>query len=442
MVKMHAAGALPALALAALWRPPPRDWLPRARADARAFVAARRGRLATAAAVWLVIAVAMNLVRAPFGLTGRPLLWGLAVALLGVAGIGLAVLTPRLTGLGLAVAGIQLGLAIPISLDIPDGLRSLVKLRTGLTGGGINESVPRFSMPLHRLVEAPLKQAFAVFLVAGLAAVVGIVRRDPKPAVWFVGSTVLGIMAAARLGAVHYFAPAYVLAILAALWLLRERRALGVLAACVLLWYAAWPTWQHRDGPADDAARFAALVAPGKAWLDTHLRPNEVAMVPSYWPFADSRYLELVELYVTYTPPYPYHELTGTQYGALFAASRNFVQRYYLGPPVEVMHGNTLVTDAGTFVARKVPDVPLVAELLHGPGVDRPWNQPTAHYDPWTGYFKDPQGRYWAWAGQQIAEPPRRRYLAKERLWVDAFGDLWNARGEHLGNRPDLRTAP
>ena len=53
-----------------------------------------------------------------------------------------------------------------------------------------------------------------------------------------------------------------------------------------------------------------------------------------------------------------------------------------------------------------------------------------------------PDGRYWDRAGNQIATPARRRYLAKERVWVDAYGDLWNAHGDKVGNRPDLRTAP
>ena len=86
-------------------------------------------------------------------------------------------------------------------MTVADGLRSLVNIRTGLAGGGINSSVPRFSMPLHQLLEPPLKQAFVVFLIAGVAALVGIARRDPKPAVWFVASAVLGVMAAARIGA-------------------------------------------------------------------------------------------------------------------------------------------------------------------------------------------------------------------------------------------------
>jgi hypothetical protein len=365
---------------------------------------------------------------------------GVVVVALAAAGLAVAVVVPRLAGLGLAVLGFQLGLAIPISLNIPDGLQSLVQIRTGLAGGGVNSSIPRFSMPLHRLVESPLKEAFVVFIIAGVAALVGIVRRDPKPTVWFVGATGLGVMAAARLGALHYFAPAYILAVPGALWLFRGRRALGVLAACVLVWYAAWPAWQRREDPARDAARFAALVAPGQAWLDAHLRPKEIALVPESWPLADVLYFGLVQGWVAYTPPYPYHELEATRFGNHYAASHGYLPRYYLGPAADGLRGTRMTIDAGTFAVR--PVAPLTVELLRGPGVDRPWNQPNARYDAWTGYFKDRYGQYWAWEGQQVISPPRRRYLAREHLWVDAFGDLWNVKGQHKGNRPELRTAP
>jgi hypothetical protein len=440
MMKMHAAGAVPALALAALWRPPPRDWYARALADARAFLAARRYWVAGTAAVWLALAVGLNAMRWNFSATARPTTLSFAVLALAVGGVVLALLVRWLANLGLAVTGFQLGLAIPISLDIPGGWQSLDQIRNGLSGGGVNAGIPRFSMPLHQLVEPPLKQAFVVFLIAGVAALVGIVRRDPKPAVWFVGAAVLGVMAAARIGAVHYFAPAYVLSVPGALWLFKGRRALGAVAAAVLIWYAAWPAWQGREAPADNAANFAALVAPGEAWLHSHLQQNEVALAPDYWPIGDVRYFGLVNGWVQYTPPYPYRELAATRWGNHFAASHGFFPRYYIGPAADGLTGNTITVDAGTFVVR--PVAKLVVRLLHGPGVDTPWNQPDARYDVWTGYFKDPAGHYWAWEGQEITAPARRRYLAKEHLWVDAYGDLWTAKGKHVGTRPELRTAP
>lgn len=441
MLKLHAAGAVPALVLAGLWRPPPRESLSMMRVRARAFLARRRLAVAATSALCLAVALALNVIRAPFDLTSTQVTLGLAVAVLGILSVTLALLVRPLAGVGLGVAGFTLGLAIPVAFDIADGLQALVNIRAGLTGGGINKGVPAFVMPLHQLVEDPLKEPFVVFIIAGVAAVIGLVRREPKPVVWFVGAAVLGVMAVARIGAPHYFAPAYILAVLGALWLLRERREIGVLAACILVAYAAWPTWQHRHGPAQEAAKFAALVAPAKAYLAAHERPSEIAFVNSYWPFADSRYFELVEYYVTYTPAYPYKELTGSRYGGLFAGSRGLQPRYFVGPQVEGMTDrHKLTIELGTYTARRV--APLVAELLHGPAVDRPWNQPTAHYDPWTGYFKDPLGHYWALPGQQMVAPARRRYLAHEHVWVDAFGDLWTAKGKHVGNRPELRTAP
>jgi hypothetical protein len=440
MVKMHAAGAVPALVLAALLRPSARDWSRRALPDLRAFLVARRLWLAAAAAVWLALAVVLNSIRQTFDWSARPVTLGVVVLALAVGGIAVAMLVPRLAGLGLAAFGFQAGLAIPISFNIPDGLQSLVEIRSGLSGGGVNTSIPLFSMPLHLLVESPLKEALFIFVLAGVAALVGIARRDPKPVVWFVGAAALGVMAAARLGALHYFAPAYVLSVPGALWLLRGRPALGVVAACVVVWYSAWPAWQKREAPERDAARFAALVAPGEAWLDTHLSPHEVALVPEYWPLADVRFFGLVRGWVAYTPPYPYRELEATRFGNLYAASHGYFPRYYLGPAADSVRGNKITIEAGTFVVQ--PVAPLVVRLLSGPGVDKPWNQPNAKYDVWTGYFIDRYKHYWAWEGQQVFNPPRRRYLAREHLWVDAFGDLWNAKGKHMGNRPDLRTAP
>jgi hypothetical protein len=282
-----------------------------------------------------------------------------------------------------------------------------------------------------------------VFVLAGIAAVAGLVRRDPLPLAWFAGAAVLGVMAEARLAAVHYFAPAFVLSAFGALWLFRERRALGAVLIWVFVVYAAWPTWHARHAPAADAKQFAALVAPAKAYLAAHQQPTDIALVPSYWPFADARYFELVQLYSAYVPDYPYRQLPASEAAAAAVELRGLRFRYYLNPQVTSLAGEQRLTiELGDYTLRPVPGVPLLADVVHGAGADTPFDHPDAPYDPWTGYFRDPQGASWDRKGQPVAAPPRRRYLADQQVWVDAYGDLWNAQGDRVGSRPDLRTAP
>jgi hypothetical protein len=216
----------------------------------------------------------------------------------------------------------------------------------------------------------------------------------------------------------------------------------------LLIWpivlYVALPSLNHRNGPKHDTAQFAAIVKPAKAYLANKLGPGDVAFVPSYWPFADSRYFELVQLYVNYTPPYPYKYLPASQLAGKYAEATGLHFRYYVGPGFESLQGmqKVHIGDLGDYVISRAPGTQFVYELVSGPGVDTAWSHPNAPYDPWTGYFKDAAGRYWDRAGKPIVSPVRRRYLAQDHVWVDGYGDLWNAHGAKVGNRPDLRTAP
>jgi hypothetical protein len=84
----------------------------------------------------------------------------------------------------------------------------------------------------------------------------------------------------------------------------------------------------------------------------------------------------------------------------------------------------------------------LTLELLEGPGADRLYERQDARYDPETGYFKDGQGAYFDAAGRPVENPPKRRYVAAENLWLDAYGDFWDPRGNLVRSDPSLRTAP
>ena len=452
MTKMHAAGALPALLIAVVWRPPGDGW----ERGVRERIRAHRTAFGVAVAVWAALAVLMNVVRGMSPPTGEQLFWLLVPPLVLAAYVALAIAARRTRRnsfaarvldpfYGVVLLAVVAGLWIPVTLSIPDGQQALVNIAHGLTGGGINSGIPLFQASLGQLKQDPLRQATFVFILALIGLVVGIARRDPKPVAWAVAATVLAVMAEARLAAVHYFAPAYVLSVFAALWLVKTRSP-G--AASLLVWplvlYVALPAWNDRHGPAAEANAFAGAVVPAKVELARRLQPGEVALVPSYWPFADARYFELVQQYVTYTPPYAYRTLPAIVPAAELAANSGLRLRYYVGPglPQTDADAAAFVGQLDVYTVRRVPGSALVYQLIHGPGADALWQRPDAHYDPWTGYYKDAAGQYWNASDQPIQSPPQRRYLDREHVWVDAYGDLWDADGRNVGSRPDLRTAP
>ena len=383
MVKLHAAGMLPALAIAAVWAHPRPGWWQRLTSEAWPRVRVNRRKLAAVAGAWAALALFSNWNRVPFELTDQ-MLAAAAVPVLAAGGyLALAavagkrdapapvraLLDPFYAFVGF---GVLVGLWIPITLDLPDGLRSLVNVGLGLTGRGINDPVEPFSAPLDQLAEFPLRQGVFVFAVAGIAAVVGLVRREPLPVVLFVGAAVLAVMAQARLAAIHYFAPAFMLSVPAALWLVwRERR----LAAPLLVWpviaFLVYPQFEHRRGAARDAEAFARSAAPSFEYVQRRLQPGELALAPSYWPHPDIRYFGTVEYYAHYTPPYPYRFVEPTFLAERIATQRSLRFRYLVGPAVGEIAGTQTISlgDLGTYKARRIPSAPDVAELVDGPQV-------------------------------------------------------------------------
>src|SRR5918999_653540 len=163
--------------------------------------------------------------------------------------------------LAFVAAAVVAGLLLPLTLNVPDGMHALVNIANGLSGRHVNETIDAFSAPLY-LRSAPFRELL-LFALGGIAALVGLRRRDPQPVVWFVGAVALGVMAQARLAATHYFAPAFVLCIFGALWLLCRERGRP---APVLLWpvvlLLVLPVYEHRDDPRIETERFADAVAP------------------------------------------------------------------------------------------------------------------------------------------------------------------------------------
>jgi hypothetical protein len=105
-----------------------------------------------------------------------------------------------------------------------------------------------------------------------------------------------------------------------------------------------------------------------------------------------------------YAPEYPYRFLPAIPTGARFAADERLRLRFFTSPIVFHVAGTQTmeIPEVGTFVVRRLSDVPLAVELLEGPGADRPLERPDARFDPETGYYRDPSGRFWDLTGAEV----------------------------------------
>ena len=453
MVKLHAGGLLVPLALAVLWRPPPAGWWPRLRADVSGRVRRRPVAWATLGAGWLAVALLLNADRGAFSPT-RAQLTALAGVVLPVAALlvlawaaarwGRPALAAALSSACLVAGALVAGLLLPVTLEAQDGLAALVNIAKATTGGGVNEEVASFARPFWDVVDIVPRAVVGILVLAAIAGALGLVRRDPRPVVWSTGALAMFVLAFARPPAVHYFAPAFALSIPAMLWALqRGRRGAASLLVWPVVLFVVWPVLRDREAPTLDTERFAALVTPSREAVEARLQSGEFALVPPFWPFPDSRWFELVRTHVDYAPERRFRYLPTTATAASFASVRELRPRYYVGPLASGVEGEGRVSlDAlGEYRVRRLPEADLLLELLSGRGVDRLWERPDAVYDPWTGYFKDPAGRYWTRERTVVPHPPRRRYLRERGVWVDMFGDLWDRRGTHVGTDASLRTA-
>jgi hypothetical protein len=385
MVKLHALALLLPLVVAALWRPPPESELPGTLGQARAFVRRHRAAVGSIAGLWLALAVVLNWDRFPFDPTASQLAVTLALLGFGLATVGLseAAANARVPPLvrrvasrfhALLVVSFIGGLLIPVTLDVQDGTRALVYIVRNMSGQGVQEGIDPFSTPLSALDGIVGTPVVFAFLLTVLAGIVGTLRREPVPVVWAVAALATGVFAYARPPNVHYFAPAFVFSALALLWLLqREPRARMPLLAWVLVLYVVWPAWENRFNAAAEQERFASTVASAKQYVDARLAPDEFALVPSYWPFADSRYFELVQIYVGHSPEYPYRYLPATHEVRSFEQPRQMRPRFYIGPLASNLTVATTVElgDLGRYTI--VPREGLVAEIVGGPGVTESW---------------------------------------------------------------------
>jgi hypothetical protein len=364
-VKLHAIGLAPALVLATAIRPPHAGW----RADARDRVAnfAARGwrALVVTIAAWVVLVIVLNWHRIPFSPTASQ--WRAVVIPIVVVATWFVVASrlSRRSGwrvvdpfFPLLAAAALFGIAVPLTLYLPEGFHAAAEIWNGLSGGGAQQGIPLFTLDWKTFEGFPLKQALVLFVLGGFGALVGLRRRSLTPLLWFVAAAVMGVMGAARLGALRYFEPAYVLSIPAALWpFARARSATAPVAAALLTAYIVYPSLHNARGPSLQADRDRHYSALAEDTANRVLGPSDVAIAPDYAPIADVRYWAVVQNFVDYTPAYPYRFLPDYA-PALPTAERLGKQvRFYFGPAaIGLVQPGTLTLASGTWSATPVPE--------------------------------------------------------------------------------------
>ena len=341
--KLTAIGMVVPLAVAAIWRVPEPGWF---REVARSLATRARRHavwLVPLAVVWLVLCIVFNRERLPIVQTDdqRAILLTGATFLLGYAGFAFVVERFRIPWADrifrlfyawLLVAFVA-GLALPATLILDDGIQMLVAMKETLTGSRVNEGIEPFeNFTLDALRRYPLSAAVAVIGLGLAGGVLALVRRTYWPFLLALGSLVLATMAAARYSYDYYYAPAFAVAIPAALWIFRRREGSAVPfyvwipVAGLLAWTVSEvQSWEQRQEQEIDAA---AQVAASEV-----LKPGEVVLVNDYYfPIEDVRYNSLVDGFVDHVPEYPYRFLNRPQ----TAAERGLTPAYVAGATGEL----------------------------------------------------------------------------------------------------------
>ena len=259
----------------------------------------------------------------------------------------------------------------------PDGMQAMISIEKGLSGEGINETIPLFSAPARPAARPPAAPGAARLPPRRRGR-----RGRPGPARAASGRLVrwarrsLGVMAEARLAAIHYFAPAFVVSLCGAFWLLRRAR-LGTA-----------PMHRHRAGrlpragrqlenrharPYDPGARRRASRRPLRA-LEARLRPGELgrhAVVLARPGHALLRRRRAVRAPTprstrTASSPTPAARPSSPRTAACGCATTPARLR-----GTSSASSSSCWREIGTYRVRPVPGVPDAVELLSGPGTGR-----------------------------------------------------------------------
>ncbi len=338
-VKIHAAGLVFPLALAAVVRHPAAGWWPPLRDRAVAVASRRRLWLAAAAVVWLGLIAALNVAAWPFGpAPAQRVLVAEIVAALGLYWLGAAaalrvrrarwarrLLDPFYGFLATALAA---GIALPLTLSISDAGLVLQAMKNSLEGNGVNKDVPLFHWARLNIEAVPRERLLLLAAFAVATVVLAARRRRFWPVALLLGAGMLTLMAIGREAPSHYYAPGFVVALPVALWLFAETtrwlRLVPAAGAAALAVGALWTpaTFQERGTECASSAEKVARL----------LQPGEVALAAPHLQIPDFLYQSIVKVYVNFVPELPIRFLSLTSDGIATAARRGLHPRYVVGP--------------------------------------------------------------------------------------------------------------
>jgi dolichyl-phosphate-mannose-protein mannosyltransferase len=366
MTKLIGGALLPAVVLAAALGHPREGWWRCTRNRIGDVVRRHRLALTLAVAVWVGLFVFFN--RGHFSVETRHS-YGLSVAIAGFVALDYVLATiivQRLAGQSLLrrvfdplyiliATGLLVGFLVPLSFVLHGSVYVLGQTIDGLRGGSVNAGIKPFAAPADRYLHYPLLETMLVGVIAGVAAIIGIRRRDVRPILWFAAAAPATILAAARLAEYRYFTLGYVTAIPAALWLFRRPTtvvapvAVWGLVAAVLV-----PTLVHVRDPADAARREEGYAHAVSRLADRVLGPNDVAIVPDYSANADVRW-SLVETYVNSPPRIRYRFVNaGAKSLAPYLMSGQRV-RAFIAPGAQwITKPDTITTASGRYRVRPI----------------------------------------------------------------------------------------
>jgi len=370
-VKISVVWAALPIAVATLLAPPSPGW-PREIGAALRSVGVRRSVVLAAATLgWLALCVLFNRERLPV-LTNDDQRAVVIDALVLLGGIAAAtVLAQRLRipwaervfspmTLGLVVA-FALGVLLPASLILDDGIQAVVAATRSITGGGVNESIDLFAgFELDAFFRFPLLAGTIVFALAAAAVVVGWRQGIRWPLVLATAVVPLAVVAAARFSYDYYYAPAYAFAIPGALWLLARGAPRLDLRQALVVALVAVPLLG--DLGTEETAQVATGAAAA-ALADRLLEPGEVILAPLDIPTEDTRWATFADGFSDHAPAYPARFVPdGSWEQAVDAGLRPtyLVGKSHELPAAGTTSEATIAGEAG-FVVRRLP-------LAWGPG--------------------------------------------------------------------------
>jgi hypothetical protein len=355
--------ALP-ITVAVLWRPPAPGWHHRALESLRSIRPWAWVAIISCLVGWLALCLRLNRDRLPVLtnddqravlIDGAALLVGLVVATIVSQRFRIPWAERVFSPLTLAlVLAFGLGVFLPASLILDDGIQAVVAAAESISGGRVNANVDAFAdFRLEAFFRFPMLAATIVFALSVAAVVVGWRRGVWWPLVLATAVVPLAIVAAARFSYDYYYAPAYAFALPGALWLLSRGSPRVGLRQAIVVALVAVPLLG--DVGAEETGQIATGNAAA-ALADELLSPGEVILAPLDIPIEDTRWFTFADGFSDHAPAYPARFVPdGSWQGAVAA---DLAPAYVVGkagelPPVGTTAEMT-IAGHGPFVVRRL----------------------------------------------------------------------------------------